>query len=333
MAFVVHPHFHPRRTGVTAHTELIAEALGATDEVSVIGDLMPAALRRTSFLETWRRARAGPVVWHAHRNNELLWGLLLRALAKRLSVVYTTHSPRPVGWFTRLLAKRADRVVSLNRDAEAWIRTPSTIVQHGVDLRRFHPPTDRAAAFAALGLPGRRGVGVVGRIRPNKGQGDFVEALAPLLEAHADWTPLLVGRAKGGDEAWADGLAAKTGGRLKLVGEHRDVSPWYRGLSILVHPSYAEAFSMVLIEAMASGCCVVATRIAAVPEVVEHGRTGFLFDPGDVAGLRDLLGMLMADPALVARVGAAAAEEARARFGIDREAAALSGIYRELAGA
>jgi mannosyltransferase len=326
---IVHPHFHSRRSGVTAHVELIAAAQGALTEVKVIGEQLPASLPHLTWKELWRRSGSERVLWHAHRNNELLWACLLKLLGRKLTIVYTSHSPRPVGRFTRFISRFADAVVTLNRIAAQWVKTPSTIVQHGVDLQRFSPPADRAEAFRALGLPGRVAVGVVGRVRPNKGQGDFVEAIAPLLEAHPEVTPVLVGLAKGADEAWAAGLKAQTKDRLVLAGEHRDVAPFYRGLSILVHPSYAEAFSMVLIEAMAAGCCVVATRIAAVPEVIEDGKTGFLFEPGDVEALRAILARLLADPALVERVGRAAREEAERRRGIEHEAKALLAVYEE----
>lgn len=326
---IVHPHFHPRRSGVTAHVELIAKAQGALAEVKVIGKQLPAELPHLSWGELWKRSGVEEVLWHAHRNNELLWAVLLRALGRRLTVVYTSHSPRPVGHFTRFILRFARRVVTLNTLAAAWVKTPSTIVQHGVDLARFTPAEDRAKALSALKLPGSRAIGVVGRVRPNKGQGDFVEALAPLLEKHPEWTPVLVGLAKGPDQSWAEGLRMKSANRLVLAGEHRDVVPWYQALSILVHPSYAEAFSMVLIEAMASGCCVVATRIAAVPEVIEDGKTGFLFEPGDVTGLRRILERLLGDPELVARVGAAAREEAVRRRGIEHEAKALLEVYAQ----
>lgn len=328
---IVHPHFHPRRTGVTAHVELVAKAQGALGEVKVIGEQMPAELPHLTWGELWRRSGTEQVVWHAHRNNEVLWGYLLKLLGRKLTVVATSHSPRPVGRFTKLLLRFARKVVTLNKLAAAWVATPSTIVQHGLELNRFTPPTDRSAAFKALGLPGECGVGVVGRVRQNKGQGDFVEAIAPLLDGAPQWTPVLVGLAKGPDSEWAEGLKAKTKGRLVLAGEHRNVVPWYQGFSILVHPSYAEAFSMVLIEAMATGCCVVATRIAAVPEVIDDGRTGFLFDPGDVEGLRKILAKLMNDPELVARVGAAAREEALKRFSVETEAKKLMAIYDEAA--
>ncbi|MCA2979255.1 MAG: glycosyltransferase family 1 protein, partial [Myxococcaceae bacterium] len=203
---IVHPHLHPRRSGVTAHVELIARAQAALAEVKVLGQQLPDTLPHLTWGALWRRSGNERVLWHAHRNNELLWGALLRLLGRKLTVVYTSHSPRPVGRFTRFILRFADAVVTLNRIAAAWVHHPSTIVQHGVDLERFSPPVDRQAAFSALGWPGRLGIGVVGRVRPNKGQGDFVEALTPLLDAHPEWTPVLVGLAKGADAGWAEGL-------------------------------------------------------------------------------------------------------------------------------
>jgi mannosyltransferase len=179
---------------------------------------------------------------------------------------------------------------------------------------------------------GRYGVGVVGRVRPNKGQGDFVEAIRPLLRDFPEWKPVLVGLAKGKDVAWAEKLRDSTEGQLVLAGEHKNVVPWYQGMSILVHPSYGEAFSMVLVEAMASGCCPVVTRLPHVPAVIEHGRTGFMYEPGDVPALRELLTMLFREPERARQVGLNAAEEARQRFGVAHEARALAGVYQSALG-
>jgi mannosyltransferase len=329
MPLVVHPHFHRRRTGVTAHTELIVPELGHHLEARALGGHLAASVPRIPWGELWRRVREEPLVWHAHRNNELLFGMLLRLLGRRVRLVYTRHGPYEPSGFTRWLAARAERLVTLNPQGAAWMGIPSTLITHGVDLTRFTPPEDRDAAWRALGVGGSLGVGVVGRVRPNKGQGDFVEAIRPLLADFPGCKPVLVGLAKGKDAAWAERLRASTDGALVLAGEHSNVVPWYRGLSILVHPSYGEAFSMVLVEAMASGCCPVVTRLPHVPAVIEHGRTGFLFEPGDVATLRELLGMLLREPGRAHAVGRNAAEEARARFGVSHEARALARLYTE----
>lgn len=325
---VVHPHFHPRRTGVTAHTELIVPALGAHHEARIAGGaVLDPALPRITLGEVLARAAREPVIWHAHRNNELLTGLALRAARPKLRVVATSHNPYPPGRYSRFLYRRADALVTLNDVCAQWVRCASRVVHHGVDLRRFRPPSDRAQAFAALGLPGERAVGVVGRVRENKGQGDFAAAMEPLWARFAGWSGALVGLVKPSEQAWADGLVARSGGRLHLAGERKDVVPTYQGLSVLVHPSYREAFSMVLIEAMACGVCVIASALPHVPQVIDDGRNGLLFPPGDVGALRAQLERALADPALVRRLGQAAAEDAARRFGVEQEAEALSEVY------
>ncbi|MGZ3460137.1 MAG: glycosyltransferase family 4 protein, partial [Archangium sp.] len=317
-----------RRSGVTAHTELIVLELARLLETRAVGRHLAREVPRIAWGELWRRLRQEPVIWHAHRNNELLFGFLLRLLGQQVRLVYTRHGPFRPGGFTRLLTRYADQLVTLNAQGAEWMGRPSHLVTHGVDLERFVPPVDRAEAWRALGLGGRYGVGVVGRVRPNKGQGDFVEALRPLLGDFPEWKPVLVGLAKRADRAWAGKLRDSTGGALALAGEQKNVVPWYQGLSILVHPSYGEAFSMVLVEAMACGCCPVVTRLPHVPAVIEHGRTGFLYEPGDVATLRELLAMLLREPERARKVGLHAAEEARARFGVGHEARALAQVYQ-----
>jgi mannosyltransferase len=213
---------------------------------------------------------------------------------------------------------------------ERDIGSTSTIISHGVDLNRFKPPADRALAWAALGLGGQFGVGVVGRIRENKGQGDFVAAVAPLLQVYPDWRAVLIGLAQGSDRAWAEGLRELTRNSLILPGEQRDVERWYQGFTVVVQPSYREAYSLVTLEALAAGCCVVATNIESHPDLIRHGENGFLYEPGDIATLKLILESLLKNPELAMRVGANAAEEARQRFGIDHEANNLVSVYRSL---
>lgn len=332
MSLVVHPHLHARRTGVTRHVESVVPALGVFREARVLesavfGRVLPPGLPRLGWGELWRRARHEAVVWHAHRNLELFVGWALRALGANLRLVYTRHAAHRPSWPTRLCLRRADRVVALTREVAEAVKVPSEVVGHGVELSRFRPPDDRNSAWARLGLGGRFGIGVVGRVRPSKGQGDFARAFEQVSAQRPDWQGVLVGRTAPGDECWAAGLESPT---LRRVGEQQDMLPWYQGLTVLVQPSHAEGYSLACVEGMAAGCCLVSTRVADLPSLVEDGRTGFLYDVGDTAALADILGRLLADPGLARRVGAAAAEAARARMGLEREAEALECVYRTL---
>ncbi len=315
---VVHLHFHGRRTGVTRHVEDVARLLPA--EVTGWGPL--SGVRRLPWRELRARARAGPLVVHAHRNLELLAALLLRAMARSVRVVFTRHSAgRPSAW-TRFLARRADARLVLTRVALRELGLAAEVVSHGVDVERFSPPSDRAEAWRALGVGGARGLGAVGRIRPSKGQQDLAAAWGVLGRMFPGWRAVLVGLVTRRWRGFADRLAG-----LEQLGELDDTTALYRGLTVLVQPSRQESFSLVLLEAMASGCCVVAAALPHYPELVEHGVTGFLYPAGDVTALGDLLEPLLADPSRAEAVGRAAVTEIRARWTLGVEVEALRGVY------
>lgn len=330
MAFIVHPHFHPRRTGATRHVEDIVRGLEPRAVAS--GSALMPSVPQMGLTQIWRRLNTEPTIWHAHRLNELQLGLLFRWLRpSTVRVVFTRHASTKASWWTRFWAQKADVVIALTDEARENLKLSATrVIGHGVDVTAFVAPTTRSASWAALNQGGQRGVGVVGRIRPAKGQGDFVDAIAPLLPSFPEWKAVLIGRIKPSERAWADGLREKTASALGLIDEQANILPWYQGLSLVVQPSHTEGFSLVLLEAMASGCCVIATRLAYA-NLVEHGRTGWLYEPGDVAGLRTLLQHAMSHPDEVARLGEAARALVVARCGVETEAAALGAVYDELA--
>ncbi len=318
---MVHPHFHARYTGVARHVETVIPALNAAAvDARVMGTLRDAALPRIGWSELLRRD--GPLVWHAHRVNELLVGLALRLFKRQLRVVWTRHSAGRPARLTAFLARRADRVVSVSPEAAQTLGLPSTVITHGVDTARFSAPAARA--WAPLGLGGQHGIGVVGRLRPDKGQADFAQAIKPLLDKHPAWRAALVGLVKPAERAWAESLG------LHLAGEAPDVERWYRGFTIVVNPSHDESFGLTRAEALAAGCCLVTTKLNALDRLIEHGKNGFVYAPGDVAALREILDGLMADPQRALDIGAAGAELARRELGADREAARLLELYASL---
>jgi len=318
---VVHLHFHHRRTGVTRHVEDVTRRLPA----EVIGWGLPPEVQPLSWSELRERARAGPLVVHAHRVLELLVALLLRAAAPAVRVVFTRHSAgRPSAW-TRFLARRADARVVLTRGAVRELGLPAEVIPHGVDVKLFSPPPDRTAAWRELWVGGSRGLGAVGRIRPSKGQEDLAAAWAVLGPRFKRWRAVLAGLV-----TWRWRRFARRLEGLEQLGELNDAPALYRGLTVVVQPSRKESFSLVLLEAMASGCCVVAAALPHYPELVEQGVTGFLYPAGNVAALVALLEPLLQDPGRAEAVGRAAAAEVRARWALEREIAALRAVYARM---
>ena len=321
---VVHLHFHARRTGVTRHVEDIVRALPA----EVAGWGLPRALPRISWPALRARASAGPLVVHAHRNLELALALLLRWRHPAVRVVFTRHSAgRPTAW-TRWLARRADARVVFTRGALRELGLSAEIIPHGVDVERFSPPAERSAAWRVLGVGGARGLGAVGRIRPEKGQEDLARAWASLAPRHPGWRALLVGQVSRRWRAFARRLGKLS--PLEWLDEVGEPAAVYRGLTILVQPSRRESFSLVLLEAMASGCCVVAAALPHYPELLEHGTTGFLYPAGDVDELTGLLEPLLAHPARAEAVGRAARQEVQARWTLAGEVERLRALYARM---
>jgi len=321
MTPVVLLHFHGRRTGVTAHVEDVARRLPA--HVTGWGPLL--GVRRLPWRALLDLARSGPVVVHAHRNLELLAALVLRRAWPSVRVIFTRHSAgRPSAW-TRFLARRAEARVVLTRVALRELGLRAEVVPHGVDVGRFAPPQDRGQTWRVLGVGGSRGVGAVGRIRPSKGQQDLAAAWVVLGPRFPTWRAVLAGLVTRRWRSFAGRLVG-----LEQLGELEDTAALYRGLTILVQPSRQESFSLVLLEAMASGCCVVAAALPHYPELVEHGVTGFLYPAGDASALVAILEPLLAEPSRAEAVGKAAADEVRARWTLDAEVEALRSLYARL---
>src|SRR5690606_11784661 len=94
------------------------------------------------------------------------------------------------------------------------------------------------------------------------------------------------------------------GERILFVPEARDVARLLRGIDIFVLPSYSEALSNSLMEAMASGCCSVASEVGGNVELVENGRSGLTFPARDAPALASCLGRLIDSPELMNRMAA-----------------------------
>lgn len=97
---------------------------------------------------------------------------------------------------------------------------------------------------------------------------------------------------------------------------------------MLLLPSFSEGFPNTLLEGMSAGLAVIATRVGAVPEVVEHGRTGLLMEPGDTDTLVGHLRRLCDDPTLRAALGAAARRLVTQRYDLDVVMRRFAGIWQ-----
>jgi len=118
---------------------------------------------------------------------------------------------------------------------------------------------------------------------------------------------------------------------LHLTGLCEDMPALYRELDVLVGSSHSEAMPLALMEAMASGLPVVATRVGGVPDMVEHGQTGWLVAPGDFQDIAARCHTLLGDAALRRRMGERARMRAVQRLALDACVARSAALLQRLA--
>ncbi len=255
------------------------------------------------------------------------------------SDIFLAQRSSIVGGFARVALQAAGRVTACSEDlrgravllgaAEGRTRT----VPYGVDASAFGAAA-RPGMRAQLGAPEGAGlVLAVGRLVEKKGLGALVEAAAGISGAH-------VAIAGAGDlrESLLRRIA-ELGAPASLVGvlDRAGVAAAMAAADVVAVPSVMDGSGNVdglpntLLEAMAAGRAVVASRVAGIPDVLVDGVNGLLVPPGDVPALRAALCRLITDDALRARLGAAARETAVRRHGWDTAAQRFEECYAEAA--
>ncbi|MDD3800321.1 MAG: glycosyltransferase family 4 protein [Novosphingobium sp.] len=223
------------------------------------------------------------------------------------------------------------RFVAQRYARAGWSSECLEVIPNGIDLDRFHP------AGAPPHLAGPVRITYAGYFGAHKGVTTLLDAFATLPAPLSDAPALLQLAGEGPErDAYAvriEKLGLK--GRVRFLGKIApgDMSDVYARSDIVVLPSiWDENQPVCLMEAMAAGLPVIASRKGGIPELVEHGVNGLLFAAGDVADLGAQLAALVADADLRRRAG----REGRRRvehLGHDRQAHLLVALYAEIAAA
>ncbi|HEX8253890.1 MAG TPA: glycosyltransferase family 4 protein [Thermoanaerobaculia bacterium] len=204
-----------------------------------------------------------------------------------------------------------------------------TVVHNGIELERFR--RDRAATRARLERefdipPGKPILVTVSVLRPAKG----IEFLLDAAKRVNDAVFLILGDGNKREEWQALAAQQGIGDRVRWAGYRTDVDTILAGCDALVHPSLDDAFPTVLLEAMAAGLPVVATRVGGIPEIVNDGATGILVPPGDAEALASGIEELLADRERMRRMGALATDSAMTRFSTAAWVSRLTAVYDEV---
>ncbi len=303
------------------------------DKSSVVGFRRLLALTKAPLPNgAWR-------VFHARRNIEMLWGLILKhGFRRRLKLVFTSTAQREHSRYTRFLYGRMDALITTSERAGSFLKRPADrIVAHGIQLDSFPYVEDKAKAWRDLGLPGKKGIGIFGRVRPQKGIDLFVDAMIKELPKHPDFTAVIVGKTTPMFEFFVKKCkarirAAGLDDRFVWTGEvdFDRLLALHGAMSIVAAVSRVEGFGLTCLEAMSSGAPVIASQTGAFDLVVRDGIDGRVIPCGDSSRLADAFSELAGDPQRLKAMARSARERIESAFTVEREANELMEAYRKL---
>lgn len=183
-------------------------------------------------------------------------------------------------------------------------------------------------------LRGHRVIANCGNLQKRKNQRMFIDAVAHLIQQCPDVRGLIIGRELPGEPHMRGYLESYIAERnlskyIRLTGFRDDVPQLMHRFDVFCLTSYSESMPNVVLEAMAAARPVVVTPVGDLPYIIEDGQNGFLVDIDDAQEMARTVQRLLEDPELAARVGAAAQETVRTRFGCARMAREMENIFIE----
>jgi glycosyltransferase involved in cell wall biosynthesis len=219
---------------------------------------------------------------------------------------------------------------------EGYDASKIVVIPNGVELSRFERVEGEESPFRALGVPeGAPVVLVVSRLSPLKGLEPFLEAAALVAREFPAARFVIVGDTNPSERPYWSILTSLTNTlglteSVTFAGLRRDVPKLLAAATVSVMPSLNEALSNVLLESMAAGAPVVATRVGGTPEAIDDGANGMLVPPGDPRAMAKAIADLLADPEKARRLGVAARQSINERFSMERMVSATEQLYQAL---
>jgi lipopolysaccharide/colanic/teichoic acid biosynthesis glycosyltransferase/glycosyltransferase involved in cell wall biosynthesis len=317
----------------------------------IVGEASLKPRDLTALIALYRLMRAErPQIVHTHTAKAGFLGRLAARLAGVPLVLHTYHGHVLHGYYgplkTRLLrgleralAPMTDRIIAVSEQVKAdlvgyGIARPAkiSVIRLGFDLEPFlNSETHRGTLRGELGLDnGARLVGIVGRIFPIKNHRLFLEAAALVAGKEASARFVVVGDGILRPEMEEHARRLGIGDRVVFTGWRHDLPRIYPDLDVLVVSSKNEGTPVSAIEAMASGCPVVATRVGGLPDLIDEGTTGSLVPPEDAPALADAILRMLRNRDAARRMGQAARAQVSEQFRVERLICDLEGLYTEL---
>lgn len=287
------------------------------DEIPVFSGLLPhkydvRVLGRLTRLLKTRQIDA--LITVGTGGDKMFWGRLAAWRAGTpviASALHSTGLPDRVEWLNRRLAPLTDAFIAVARPHARYLAEHEgcpppkiVVIPNGVDVERFRPIPRDCALRERLGLPAEAPVAaIVAALRPEKNHELFLRAAALIRQSRANAHFLIIGDgAKRPElEALRDDLGLAEA--VHFLGTRGDIPELLSLVDVLMLTSHMEANPVSILEALACGKPVVATRVGSIAESVHDGQSGYLVEPGDERALADRVVALFNDSELARRFG------------------------------
>ena len=318
---------------------------------------LPSLVRRINLLQDlraffslWRLiVQERPLIVHTHTSKP---GIIGRWAAKMASVPIIVHTPHGhvfYGHFgplasrfflviERFTASNTDRMVALTEGERNdyivfSVCNPDRIVtiHSGVEIERYMAAkVNTEDKKKSLGLnPRGLVVGTVGWLLPVKGPMYLLKAMARIWQSHPEITLVFVGKGDLEDDLRTEAFRMGVSEKVAFLGWRDDIPEIMQILDIFVLPSLNEGMGRVLVEAMAAGKPVVASKVGGVPDLVSQGENGLLVQAADANGLAGGIESLLANPKKRKEMGTKGKKMA-IKYGSDSMVQKIDQLYLEL---
>jgi glycosyltransferase involved in cell wall biosynthesis len=273
-------------------------------------------LRSISGLATLA-AKEQPDILHTHLPRADLAGACRRLLHSSVPWVCSVHDIHDQSWSGRwtlplfnLVWRRADRVIAISHAVKDWLvkerAVPDekvSVIHYGIEPERFSKSqSDLKQKWA---LVGNLVIGAIGRLEPRKGHDCLVRALAELKNIIPGVSLVIAGH-----DPWGYGKELQSlidrldlTKEVRLVGFQSDIAAFLSAIDIFAFATHSEGFGQVVIEAMAAGKPVVASKIAPLTEIIREGKTGLLVSHDDPQAIAKAVAWLFAHPEQAREMG------------------------------
>ena len=231
-------------------------------------------------------------VIHTHNTQPFIDGTIGALLSGVKTIVHTDHArsfpdKRRYMFAEWFMSHFAYKIVGVSKHTsqnllkyEKISRKKIVTIPNGIDGEKFNIKIDKKAKRKELGVKGNGPVIGLG-VRLNKGKGItyLLQAMPAIIKAFPDITLIIAGEGPAEDELQQEAFDLGVANNVKFIGARLDIPEFLKLFDAYILPSLSEGLPMVLLEAMAAGCPIVATNVGGIPSVIEHGESGILVEP------------------------------------------------------